>query len=120
MLQQLCPVQTAYRPQHVFAHSKRLARVVCSLSQLQILDTSCADACFPLPGPTLFATTDMPTDAQAADADADVTSSSCQIVGITATLPNGNQVAKWLGAELYSSDHRPIPLRSFMLVSVSS
>ena len=44
------------------------------------------------------------------------TGGSCQIVGITATLPNGQQVANWLKAALYMSDHRPVPLKSFILV----
>ncbi|MBN3292061.1 DPOLQ polymerase, partial [Polypterus senegalus] len=39
-----------------------------------------------------------------------------QIVGMSATLPNLNLLAKWLSAELYSTDYRPVPLLEMMKV----
>lgn len=33
-----------------------------------------------------------------------------QILALSATVPNGNEIAEWLGAELVSSTWRPVPL----------
>ncbi|UPR00185.1 DNA-directed DNA polymerase [Chloropicon primus] len=39
-----------------------------------------------------------------------------QFVCMSATLPNVDQIANWLGAQLYLCDHRPVPLEHRMLV----
>jgi len=39
-----------------------------------------------------------------------------QIVGISATLPNLSLLAGWLGAELYQTDFRPVPLQEHLMV----
>ncbi|KAM9770177.1 DNA polymerase theta [Menidia menidia] len=37
-------------------------------------------------------------------------SEGVQIIGMSATLPNLSLLARWLGAELYQTDYRPVPL----------
>lgn len=39
-----------------------------------------------------------------------------QIVGMSATLSNGAELANWLGATLHVSDYRPVPLDERVLV----
>ncbi|CDJ58028.1 DNA polymerase theta, putative [Eimeria maxima] len=39
-----------------------------------------------------------------------------QLVGMSATLPNAPQVAKWLGAEVFVTDERPSPLDIFVKI----
>ena len=37
-----------------------------------------------------------------------------QIVGLTATMPNIQEIGKWLNAVPYSCDFRPVPLREYL------
>ncbi|XP_054459580.1 DNA polymerase theta isoform X2 [Anoplopoma fimbria] len=43
-------------------------------------------------------------------------SEGVQIVGMSATLPNLTLLASWLGAELYQTDYRPVPLHEHLKV----
>ncbi|XP_061687018.1 DNA polymerase theta isoform X2 [Syngnathoides biaculeatus] len=43
-------------------------------------------------------------------------SEGVQIVGMSATLPNLSLLARWLGAELYQTDYRPVPLQEHLKV----
>ncbi|XP_055086890.1 DNA polymerase theta [Periophthalmus magnuspinnatus] len=43
-------------------------------------------------------------------------SGSVQIVGMSATLPNLSLLAKWLGADLYQTDYRPVPLEEHLKI----
>lgn len=54
--------------------------------------------------------------ADAAAADAGSPGGSCQIIGMSATMPNVAHVASWLGAELFITDFRPVPLEKRLLV----
>ena len=37
-----------------------------------------------------------------------------QVIGLTATLPNIEEIARWLNAVPFSSDFRPVPLREYL------
>lgn len=43
-------------------------------------------------------------------------SEGVQIVGMSATLPNLSLLANWLGAELYQTDYRPVPLQEHLKI----
>ncbi|XP_028300327.1 DNA polymerase theta isoform X2 [Gouania willdenowi] len=43
-------------------------------------------------------------------------SEGVQIIGMSATLPNLSLLAGWLGAELYQTDYRPVPLQEHLKV----
>ncbi|XP_034713616.1 DNA polymerase theta isoform X2 [Etheostoma cragini] len=43
-------------------------------------------------------------------------SAGVQIIGMSATLPNLSLLAGWLGAELYQTDYRPVPLQEHLKV----
>jgi hypothetical protein len=46
----------------------------------------------------------------------DFRSSQLQLIGMSATLPNVDQLAKWLDAVLYRTDFRPVPLVTLLKV----
>ncbi|CAM9293744.1 unnamed protein product, partial [Phaeothamnion confervicola] len=53
--------------------------------------------------------------AAAAGSDASTGMLDLQVVGLSATLPNMEEVADWMGAILYTSEFRPVPLTERVL-----
>jgi DNA polymerase theta len=51
-----------------------------------------------------------------AEWDAGAAAEGVQLVGMSATLPNVRDVARWLGAALFVARHRPVPLERLLLV----
>ena len=43
-------------------------------------------------------------------------STSVQLIGMSATLPNLSTLANWLEAELYHTDYRPVPLKEMVKI----
>lgn len=46
------------------------------------------------------------------------TGEGVQIIGMSATMPNASAVAGWLGAALYQTDFRPVPLAKYIKVEL--
>jgi DNA polymerase theta len=42
-----------------------------------------------------------------------------QVVGMSATMPNVGEVARWLGAKLYITSFRPVTLQQYIKVSLT-
>lgn len=57
-----------------------------------------------------------PKDEKLAAKAREASNDSLQIVGMSATLPNIADLARWLDAELYVTDFRPVPLKQYLKV----
>jgi replicative superfamily II helicase len=51
-----------------------------------------------------------------ADEEPDSWNEAVQIVGMSATMPNASAAATWLGARLYETMFRPVPLVKYLKV----
>ena len=50
------------------------------------------------------------------NSERDLCPCSVQIIGMSATLPNLSMVAQWLGAQLFATDFRPVPLQEMVKI----